>query len=355
MPTTSRPNSTSPGATPSTGTTPPPGATPPVTGAGNPADLYELTESEIKDVASSGSAVTVDLRADVLFGTGSAKLSSRAKAVLDEAAQQLKAKAAGPVTLAGHTDTKGDASQNQKLSQQRADAVMKELKSRLGSGFTYTARGKGAAEPVAREGGAGDARARARNRRVEISYQLKQTTPSGPILPDAPSGSSGSSAPGSTGGSGATGAPGAPSVFRAQDGKIVASRSGRFGTAKRRLDVKPFYRDGAYIVAVFEIVNEGPGATPQDASYAHADYPGGVFTSFSIQVPGGKDVYRAVRIGPRTPSGPSAYVDPGRAVFRTAVNQPVRGFVYLPAPPGHVTSVALDAGPFGKFNQIPVS
>ncbi|TDB80246.1 OmpA family protein [Actinomadura sp. KC216] len=275
--------------------------------------------------------VTVDLRADVLFDGATAKFSGRAKAVLDETAQQIKTKATGPVTLAGHTDTKGDTAQNQKLSQQRADAVMKELKTRLGSGFAYTARGKGGTEPVARESGAGDARARARNRRVEVSYQLKQQTAGGP------------------------GASLGAAAFRPKDGETVASRSARFGTAKRRLDVKPFYRDGAYIVAVFEIVNEGPGNTPQDASYAHPDHPGGAFTSFSIQVPGGKDVYRAVRIGLRTPSSPSAYVDPGRAVFRTAVNQPVRGFVYLPAPLGNITSVTFDAGPFGKFERVPVS
>jgi hypothetical protein len=150
------------------------------------------------------------------------------------------------------------------------------------------------------------------------------------------------------------GATGAPAAFHADDGAKVASRYARFGEAKRRIDVKPFYRDGAYIVAVFDIVNEGPGTTPPDASYPHKDYPGGVFTSFSLQVPGGKAVYRAVRIGPGTPGTPSAYVDPGRAVFRTGVGQPVRGFAYIPAPPGNPTSVVFDAGPFGKVEDVPV-
>ncbi|WUH99037.1 OmpA family protein [Spirillospora sp. NBC_00431] len=330
------PTTGSPGTrrtTPSTGTSPSTGTAPPVTGTagGNPVDLYEITEGEVKDVASSDSNVTVDLRTDMLFDTGSAKLSSRAKAVLDEAAKQIKAKASGALTFTGHTDTKGKDPDNLKLSKERAEAVAKELKTRLGGGFTYTARGEGEAEPVAREGGAGDARARARNRRVEISYQVKQSP------------------------AGTTSSPVSSAAFRAQDGRTVASRPGRFGAAKRRLDVKSFYRDGAYIVAVFEIVNEGPGNTPPDASYAHQDYPGGVFSSFAIQIPGGKDVYRAVRIGPRTPNGPSGYVDPGRAVFRTGVNQPVRGFVYMPAPVGNITSVTFDAGPFGKIDKVPVS
>lgn len=310
------------------------------TGAvGNPANLYDIVEGETKDVTSSDTEVTVNLRADVLFDTDSAKLSSRAKAVLDEAAQQIKAKAAQSLTFEGHTDSKGSDSHNLKLSEERAQAVMKEMKSRLGDGFTYTASGKGEAEPVAKEGGSDDAAARARNRRVEISYKVKQTT----TQTTSPSPSQG------------TAAPAAPAAFRADDGKKVASRYGRFGAAKRRIDVKPFYRDGAYIVAVFDIVNEGPGNTPADAAYAHKDYPGGVFTSFSLQVPGGKDVYRAARVGPGTPGSPSQYVDPGRAVFRTAVNQPVRGFVYIPAPPGKVTSVVFDAGPFGKVDNVPVS
>lgn len=304
---------------------------------GNPADLYDITEGEIKDVASSGSRVTVNLHTDVLFATGSAELSGRAKAVLDEAAEEIKAKAMRPLTFEGHTDGKGGDADNLKLSKERAEAVLKEMKSRLGDGFTYTASGKGEAEPVAEEGGADDAKARARNRRVEISYQVKRP-------------SAGSASPSASPSGGV-----APAGFRAGDGEKVASRYGRFGEAKRRLDVKPFYRDGAYIVVVFDIVNEGPGTTPPDASYAHRDYPGGVFTSFSIQVPGDETVYRAVRIGPGTPGASGAYVDPGRAVFRTGLNQPLRGFVYVPAPSGDITSVVFDGGPFGKVNKVPVS
>ncbi|MFD0855632.1 hypothetical protein ACFQ07_25550, partial [Actinomadura adrarensis] len=145
-----------------------------------------------------------------------------------------------------------------------------------------------------------------------------------------------------------------PAAFRAQDGRTVASRSVAFGGDKRRIDVKPFYRDGGYLVAVFEIVNEGPGMIPPDAVYPHKDYLGGAFTSFSVNVPGGTEVYRAVRIGP--PAANSAtYVDPGRATFRTAANEPIRGFVYLPFPPGDPKSVVFDAGAFGKFNNVPVS
>lgn len=311
---------------------------------GNPAELYDITEGEIKDVTSSGTDVTMNLRTDVLFAFNSAKLSGRAKSVLDEAAQEIKAKAdpdKRPLTFDGHTDSKGSDSYNLKLSRQRAEAVMGEMKKRLGNAFTYSAHGKGEAEPVAKEGGKDDAQARARNRRVEISYVVRQQT-------DGATGSS-------TAAAGGRGGTVAPAAFHGQDGNTVASRYGRFGADKRRLDVKPFYRDGAYIVCVFTITDEGPGTTPPDAAYAHKDYPGGAFTSFSVLAQGGKDVYRAVRVGPGDPGKPAVYVDPGRATFLTAVNQPQRGFIYVPAPPGNVSSVVFDGGPFGKVLNVPVS
>ncbi|MFC6880470.1 MULTISPECIES: OmpA family protein [Actinomadura] len=317
----------------------------PAAGGANPAELYDITEGEIKDVTSSGSDVTMNLRTDVLFAFNSAKLSGRAKSVLDDAAKEIKEKAdpnKRPLTFNGHTDSKGSDQYNLKLSRERAESVMKELKNRLGGAFKYSAHGKGEAELIAKEGGADDAKARARNRRVEISYEVRQQA-------DGATSASTAAADG-------RGGTVRPADFRAQDGKTVASRFGRFGGDKRRLDVKPFYRDGAYIVAVFDLVNEGPGTTPPDAAYAHKDYPGGAFTSFSVSAPGGKDVFRAVRVGPAaTGSAPSTYLDPGRATFRTAVNQPVRGFAYIPAPPGPISSVVFDGGPFGKVNNVPVS
>ena len=308
----------------------------------NPADLYDITEGEIKDVTSSGSDVKMNLRTDVLFDFDSAKLTARAKEVLDQAAQEIREKAdprKRPLTINGHTDSKGSDTYNLKLSRQRAEAVQKELKARLGDTFKYSAHGKGETELIAKEGGPDDAKARSRNRRVEISYVVRQQTDGVTTSATAAAGSRGGAAP--------------PAEFRAQDGPTVASRYGRFGGAKRRLDVKPFYRDGAYLVAVFELVNEGPGTTPPDAAYPHKDYLGGAFTSFSVLPPGGTDVYRAVRVGP--PAANSAtYVDPGRATFRTAVNEPVRGFAYIPAPPGNPSTVVFDGGPFGKVNNVPV-
>lgn len=358
---------------------------------GNPIELYDLVEGKIRDVESSPHQVKIRLHADALFTGRSAKLSGRAGALLDETAQEIKTKAMRPLTIVGHTDGRGDDSDNLKLSEERAEAVMKAMKSRLGGDFTYTTSGKGEAEPVAEEGGEDDAKARARNARVEIAYQVKRPADAVPNPPGGPSASTPGGPPATAPGRPSAPAPGVPSAesddgvsvrppadplakspspltsppsatpgsppggaspngvpaeFRAEDGEKVASRE----AGKRRLDVKPFYRDGSYIVAVFDIVGEGP--TP--ATYTHRDYPGGVFTSFSIRVKGSDDVHRAVRIGPVSPGADGSYLDPGRAVPDAGADQPVRGFVYLPAPPGNATTVTFDAGPFGTVEDVPV-
>jgi outer membrane protein OmpA-like peptidoglycan-associated protein len=325
------------------GTGRPSGPAPPAA-AGNPVDLYDITEGEIKETTSSGTDEEIGLRTDVLFAFNSARLSGRAKAVLDGVAGEVRSKAdpaKPPIRIEGHTDSKGSDAYNLKLSRERADAVLKELRSRLGSTYEYTAQGKGETDLIAKEGGSDDAAARSRNRRVEVSYQVRQQTPGNTSTSTAP-------APGRGGAA-------AAAPFRPQDGRTVASRFGRFGGDKRRIDVKPFYRDGAYLVAVFDIVNEGPGTTPPDASYGHKDYPGGGFTAFSVIDKTTQDVYRAVRVGPASGDGPDSYVDPGRATFRSEVNVPVRGFFYVPAPPGNATSVTFDGGPFGKVLDVPIS
>jgi outer membrane protein OmpA-like peptidoglycan-associated protein len=340
--------------TPSSGETPARGSTkawPLVQPQGQPKgevqDLYDITENATQSKTASGTDETIGLSTDVLFAFDSAQLSDRAKAVLDGVAAETRAKAdpaKPPILIEGHTDGKGTPAYNLPLSQRRAEAVHKELQARLGSGYQYQVAGKGETEPIAEEGGADDAKARQKNRRVEVSYHLKQQT-SGTTV-----------SPGATATHEATvGAPGGPAPFRPDDGATVASRTADFnyGDSKRRIDVKPFYRDGAYLVAVFDVTNLGPGQVSWLFTYAGDS--GGNFGSFSVVDPATKLIYRGVRIGPDNPDNyDDNYVDPGLANFRAAANTTNRGFFYVPAPPPSVRSVTLDAGSFGQIPNVPI-
>ncbi|WP_460367767.1 OmpA family protein, partial [Actinocorallia lasiicapitis] len=308
-------------------------------------NLYDITEGQIEETTSSGVEERIGLRTDVLFAFNSAQLSGKAKAVLDKVADETRAKAdpaQPPIHVIGHTDSKGADDYNLKLSRRRAAAVLRELQARLGTDYQYRARGEGEAAPVAKEGGPDDALARSRNRRVEISYQIKQRTPDVTTTATADAVTAGA---------------GAPAAFRPSDGEIVASRYGRFNGQKRRIDVRPFYRDGHYLVAVFDVVNEGPGQLPALADYSDLDYAGGDFTAFSVIDPATQDVYRAVRMGPLAERGAQVhdYVEPGWASYRLRPGEPNRGFFYVPAPPDDVRVVTFDGGPFGKVLEVPIA
>lgn len=124
----------------------------------------------------TGNRVNVRLAADVFFAFDSARLASKVEAELDELATRLQEQASGTVTITGHTDSKGSDGYNLRLSRRRADAVREELASRLGdSGLELVHDGKGEAEPIARNAnpdGSDNPEGRARNRRVEVRFEL---------------------------------------------------------------------------------------------------------------------------------------------------------------------------------------
>jgi outer membrane protein OmpA-like peptidoglycan-associated protein len=123
-------------------------------------------------------STTVTLAADVLFAFDSATLSAAAKARIAETAKDLRADGAtGIVRVAGHTDHVGTERYNRDLSLRRARAVAAALQPLVADlAVTLQPRGYGWDEPLVEEtkGGKDDPKARARNRRVEIS-----STPAG--------------------------------------------------------------------------------------------------------------------------------------------------------------------------------
>ena len=108
--------------------------------------------------------LTVTLN-DVLFETGKSTLKPSSFTSLLKLAELLNRKKGLVIEVVGHTDNRGDAAANRKLSFDRANAVKDYLAKHSGAGERIKANGKGADEPIAdnetEEG-------RQQNRRTEI-------------------------------------------------------------------------------------------------------------------------------------------------------------------------------------------
>jgi len=121
---------------------------------------------------SSAMEMIVDLPSDVLFPYDSAKLAAGADAALTRTARIIAEGGAGPITITGYTDGKGEDDYNLKLSQRRAEAVAEWLTAHGIEQKRITTRGRGKANPVApntKLDGSDDPVGRAHNRRVEIT------------------------------------------------------------------------------------------------------------------------------------------------------------------------------------------
>lgn len=118
------------------------------------------------DVVRQGDNITLDMPAGITFGFDSYALRSDAYGVLNRVADTLQEYNQTIVEVAGHTDSVGTAAYNQRLSEQRADAVGNYLVSRGVNRGRLMITGAGATRPVASN--ATEA-GRAENRRVEIT------------------------------------------------------------------------------------------------------------------------------------------------------------------------------------------
>jgi OOP family OmpA-OmpF porin len=127
-------------------------------------------EPALSDAASCAAEIAALLASDPIeFELGSSRISSDSASVLATVAEALRGCGGGGLAfeVAGHTDDRGPAEVNQRLSEERAEAVRSALATRevLGA-VALVARGYGPDRPVAdnatREG-------RTRNRRIEIT------------------------------------------------------------------------------------------------------------------------------------------------------------------------------------------
>ncbi|GGP05593.1 OmpA family protein [Nonomuraea glycinis] len=132
------------------------------------------TETETQE----GTQVTVALTSDVLFALDKWQLTAKARQRLGEVADKVNTESAGGlVKIQGHTDDQGSDAYNRGLSQRRAQAVQQVMRGLLtGADVTLQAQGYGESRPKAPNivDGRPIAKNRAKNRRVEIVYNVKQ-------------------------------------------------------------------------------------------------------------------------------------------------------------------------------------
>ncbi|MCL4217470.1 MAG: OmpA family protein [Candidatus Hydrogenedentes bacterium] len=136
-------------------------------------DIVEVAQAEtgliVVDAAAIGRGIEEKGRVvldGVLFDFDKATLMAESKAALDEIAKYLKANSSQTFYVVGHTDSKGTLEYNQKLSADRAKAVVDALVKDYGiAADRLSGHGVGPLVPVfTNESDAG----RERNRRVEL-------------------------------------------------------------------------------------------------------------------------------------------------------------------------------------------
>ncbi len=106
---------------------------------------------------------------DVLFATNSYALGEEAKNLLTQLAEKTGAARIDSIVVEGHTDSQGNLSANQTLSENRAISVASYLQPLLSS--TVLSRGWASTRPVADNR---SAEGRQKNRRVEIYVYMRE-------------------------------------------------------------------------------------------------------------------------------------------------------------------------------------
>ena len=130
-------------------------------------ELAALENAEVEKITDANGleALKVTFNSGILFATNKSALNKTSKAELKDFADKMADFKETDITIYGHTDNTGSAEVNEKLSQQRAEAVQKYLQECGIAPERMVAQGMSYTMPVAdnetKEG-------RAANRRVEI-------------------------------------------------------------------------------------------------------------------------------------------------------------------------------------------
>lgn len=136
------------------------------------AEAKEAAAKEASREAWKASIIEKPVRLEgANFASGSSKLLPGADAKLDEVVNAATQFPDVQLDVSGHTDNVGNAAKNVKLSQERADAVKAYLVKKGVAAERIHTKGYGADNPIA---GNDTAEGRAKNRRVEVKYSIKE-------------------------------------------------------------------------------------------------------------------------------------------------------------------------------------
>ena len=129
------------------------------------AELRRQTAGTGVDVIRQGDELLLRMPAGITFAFNSYDIQPQFQATLNEVAQTLNAYPSTIIDVLGHTDSVGSDAYNQRLSEQRAQAVANYLTARGINPARIATRGYGESMPIADNS---TEMGRAANRRVEI-------------------------------------------------------------------------------------------------------------------------------------------------------------------------------------------
>ncbi|MTK54480.1 MAG: OmpA family protein [Paludibacter sp.] len=137
-------------------------------------ELAKIQGAQVETVkdANNLEAIKVTFAEGILFSTGKSTLSTSSKDALTKFAASLKNNAQTDVTIYGYTDNTGSLALNQRLSQERANAVGQYLNNSGIESARLSTIGKAWDNPVANNS---TAAGRAQNRRVEVFISANST------------------------------------------------------------------------------------------------------------------------------------------------------------------------------------
>ncbi|MEH6646428.1 OmpA family protein [Sulfitobacter sp.] len=128
-------------------------------------DLRASLGNDNVTINNTGDRLIVTLPQDILFTTGSSNVRPDLQRDLGAVAGNLQAYQNSTIQIIGHTDSDGEASFNQQLSESRANAVSSVLINNGVSPTRIQAFGRGESQPVASNL---NPQGKSQNRRVEI-------------------------------------------------------------------------------------------------------------------------------------------------------------------------------------------